>query len=181
MLISTIYSYCKLFVACPFGALCMGPARVPNLLFWKDFFKFHFCRPYFEMKAQFNQMLEEQVTKIRSYEDRVNQAKANYSKALQRLEEVNSQIYSTSSSSCHQPQSNITDSSLPLPSTSFPVSSQNDENSAISPGTSNGDGSIFDHELLSQLELDDNIDSIMDELEEAVCKNTSTDQDAIDS
>lgn len=48
------------------------------------------------MKAQFNQMLDEQICKISSYESRVNKAKANYTKALQRLEELNSKIYDTS-------------------------------------------------------------------------------------
>ena len=49
------------------------------------------------MKSQFNSMLEEQLNRIRSYEDRVNQAKANYNKALERLEEINSKIYSEQS------------------------------------------------------------------------------------
>ncbi|KAI7696163.1 SH3 domain-binding protein 5-like, partial [Sarcoptes scabiei] len=49
--------------------------------------------PYFEMKIQFNQMLEEQIEKIHSYEIRVNKAKQNYTKTLERLDELNNQIY----------------------------------------------------------------------------------------
>ncbi|CAG2102720.1 unnamed protein product [Medioppia subpectinata] len=44
------------------------------------------------MKAQFNQMLDEQINKIRSYEQRVAKAKLNYSKALHRLEEISDEI-----------------------------------------------------------------------------------------
>ncbi len=40
--------------------------------------------------------MQEQICKISSYESRVNKAKANYTKALQRLEELNSKIYDTS-------------------------------------------------------------------------------------
>lgn len=40
---------------------------------------------------------QEQICKISSYESRVNKAKANYTKALQRLEELNSKIFDTSS------------------------------------------------------------------------------------
>ncbi|XP_054161818.1 SH3 domain-binding protein 5-like isoform X2 [Oppia nitens] len=49
-------------------------------------------RPYFEMKGQFNQMMDDQISKMRSLEERVSKAKLNYSKALQRLEEINNEM-----------------------------------------------------------------------------------------
>ena len=81
------------------------------------------------MKAQFNQLLDvslllvfwvkflfdlidsivfffvnqEQVTKIRSYEARVNKAKKNYTKALERLEELNQKIYEEQKSEFQHP------------------------------------------------------------------------------
>ncbi|XP_054161817.1 SH3 domain-binding protein 5-like isoform X1 [Oppia nitens] len=48
--------------------------------------------PYFEMKGQFNQMMDDQISKMRSLEERVSKAKLNYSKALQRLEEINNEM-----------------------------------------------------------------------------------------
>lgn len=87
------------------------------------------------MKAQFNQMLDEQINKIRTYEARVCKAKLNYTKALQRLEELNSQIYDQNSK-CKD-EEEVKKSEV-------------------------RDGSIFDAELLSQLVLQDDVDENLD-------------------
>ncbi|RWS07760.1 SH3 domain-binding protein 5-like protein [Dinothrombium tinctorium] len=51
------------------------------------------ARPYFEMKAQFNQMLDEQIQNIKQLECKVSKAKLNYSNALHRLEDISDEIH----------------------------------------------------------------------------------------
>ncbi|XP_067137853.1 SH3 domain-binding protein 5-like isoform X2 [Centruroides vittatus] len=50
-------------------------------------------RPYFEMKAQFNQMLEEQKRKVQQLEENVTKVKMSYSDALHNLEEISDEIH----------------------------------------------------------------------------------------
>ncbi|NWQ71514.1 3BP5L protein, partial [Neopipo cinnamomea] len=50
-------------------------------------------KPYFELKAQFNQILEEHKSKVTSLESRVSQAKTRYSVALRNLEQISEQIH----------------------------------------------------------------------------------------
>ncbi|NXM33266.1 3BP5L protein, partial [Oxyruncus cristatus] len=50
-------------------------------------------KPYFELKAQFNQILEEHKSKVTSLENRVSQAKTRYSVALRNLEQISEQIH----------------------------------------------------------------------------------------
>ncbi|XP_064407772.1 SH3 domain-binding protein 5-like [Latimeria chalumnae] len=50
-------------------------------------------KPYFELKAQFNQILEEHKAKVTELEKRVSQAKMRYSVALRNLEEISEQIH----------------------------------------------------------------------------------------
>ncbi|XP_067137847.1 SH3 domain-binding protein 5-like isoform X1 [Centruroides vittatus] len=49
--------------------------------------------PYFEMKAQFNQMLEEQKRKVQQLEENVTKVKMSYSDALHNLEEISDEIH----------------------------------------------------------------------------------------
>ncbi|RWS27146.1 SH3 domain-binding protein 5-like protein [Leptotrombidium deliense] len=51
------------------------------------------ARPYFEMKAQFNQMLDEQIQKIKQLECKVSKTKMNYSDVLHRLEDISDEIH----------------------------------------------------------------------------------------
>jgi hypothetical protein len=51
------------------------------------------ARPYFEMKAQFNQMLDEQIKSIKKLEGNVSKAKTDYAEALHRLEEISYEIH----------------------------------------------------------------------------------------
>ncbi|XP_049806052.1 uncharacterized protein LOC126248753 isoform X1 [Schistocerca nitens] len=51
--------------------------------------------PYFEMKAQFNQLLEEQKKRVKSLEKQVGQAKMNYAEALRNLEQISDEIHRT--------------------------------------------------------------------------------------
>lgn len=50
-------------------------------------------RPYFEMKAQFNQMLEEQKKKVHQLEENVTKVKMSYADALHNLEEISDEIH----------------------------------------------------------------------------------------
>ncbi|XP_033929474.1 SH3 domain-binding protein 5-like [Melopsittacus undulatus] len=50
-------------------------------------------KPYFELKAQFNQILEEHKAKVTALEVLVSQAKTRYSVALRNLEEISEQIH----------------------------------------------------------------------------------------
>ncbi|KAG8272119.1 SH3 domain-binding protein 5-like [Homalodisca vitripennis] len=49
--------------------------------------------PYFEMKAQFNQLLEEQKKKVKQLEIKVSSAKASYAEALHNLEQISDEIH----------------------------------------------------------------------------------------
>lgn len=50
-------------------------------------------RPYFEMKAQFNQLLEEQRKKVHHLEENVLKIKMSYADALHNLEEISDEIH----------------------------------------------------------------------------------------
>ncbi|XP_057244565.1 SH3 domain-binding protein 5-like, partial [Malurus melanocephalus] len=50
-------------------------------------------RPYFELKAQFNQRLEEHKSRVTSLEAAVSQAKLRYSVALRNLEQISEEIH----------------------------------------------------------------------------------------
>ncbi|XP_010074318.1 PREDICTED: SH3 domain-binding protein 5-like, partial [Pterocles gutturalis] len=50
-------------------------------------------KPYFELKAQFNQILEEHKSKVTALERLVSQAKTRYSVALRNLEQISEQIH----------------------------------------------------------------------------------------
>nr|XP_012999063.1 SH3 domain-binding protein 5-like isoform X2 [Cavia porcellus] len=50
-------------------------------------------RPYFELKAQFSQILEEHKAKVTELEQQVAQAKTRYSVALRNLEQISEQIH----------------------------------------------------------------------------------------
>ncbi|XP_029862530.1 SH3 domain-binding protein 5-like isoform X2 [Aquila chrysaetos chrysaetos] len=50
-------------------------------------------KPYFELKAQFNQILEEHKAKVTALERLVSQAKTRYSVALRNLEQISEQIH----------------------------------------------------------------------------------------
>ncbi|XP_048472709.1 SH3 domain-binding protein 5-like [Rhincodon typus] len=50
-------------------------------------------KPYFELKAQFNQILEEHKAKVTALEKQVAQAKTKYSVALRNLEQISEQIH----------------------------------------------------------------------------------------
>ncbi|XP_054279862.1 SH3 domain-binding protein 5-like isoform X2 [Macrosteles quadrilineatus] len=50
-------------------------------------------RSYFEMKAQFNQVLEEQKTKVKYLEQKVATAKSSYAEALRNLEQISDEIH----------------------------------------------------------------------------------------
>ncbi|XP_012522247.1 guanine nucleotide exchange factor rei-2 isoform X2 [Monomorium pharaonis] len=52
-------------------------------------------RPYYEMKAHFNQMLEEQKMKVSVLERSVGEAKASYAEALRNLEKISDEIHRT--------------------------------------------------------------------------------------
>ncbi|KAG5310609.1 3BP5L protein, partial [Acromyrmex insinuator] len=51
--------------------------------------------PYYEMKAHFNQMLEEQKMKVSALERSVGEAKASYAEALRNLEKISDEIHRT--------------------------------------------------------------------------------------
>ncbi|XP_023658388.1 SH3-binding domain protein 5-like, a isoform X2 [Paramormyrops kingsleyae] len=50
-------------------------------------------KPYFELKAQFNYILEEHRTKVLQLEERVSKVKTRYSVALRNLEQISEQIH----------------------------------------------------------------------------------------
>ncbi|XP_078392051.1 SH3 domain-binding protein 5-like [Cetorhinus maximus] len=50
-------------------------------------------KPYFELKAQFNQILEEHKARVTALEKQVSQAKTKYSVALRNLEQISEQIH----------------------------------------------------------------------------------------
>ncbi|GBL81206.1 SH3 domain-binding protein 5-like [Araneus ventricosus] len=50
-------------------------------------------RPYFEMKAQFNQLLEEQRKKVHHLEEKILKMKMSYADALHNLEEISDEIH----------------------------------------------------------------------------------------
>ncbi|XP_067830109.1 SH3 domain-binding protein 5-like [Heptranchias perlo] len=50
-------------------------------------------KPYFELKAQFNQILEEHKAKVTALEKQVSQSKTKYSVALRNLEQISEQIH----------------------------------------------------------------------------------------
>ncbi|XP_062490626.1 SH3 domain-binding protein 5-like [Pezoporus occidentalis] len=50
-------------------------------------------KPYFELKAQFNQILEEHKAQVTALEARVARAKTRYAVALRNLEEISEQIH----------------------------------------------------------------------------------------
>ncbi|XP_011143176.1 uncharacterized protein LOC105185400 isoform X2 [Harpegnathos saltator] len=52
-------------------------------------------RPYYEMKAHFNQMLEEQKMKVSALERSVGEAKMTYAEALRNLEKISDEIHRT--------------------------------------------------------------------------------------
>ncbi|RZF38104.1 hypothetical protein LSTR_LSTR006503 [Laodelphax striatellus] len=49
--------------------------------------------PYFELKAQFNQIFEEQKCKVKELERRVSAAKQSYAEALSNLEQISDEIH----------------------------------------------------------------------------------------
>ncbi|XP_061086035.1 SH3 domain-binding protein 5-like [Conger conger] len=50
-------------------------------------------KPYFELKAQFNHILEEHKSRVLMLEDRVSKVKTHYSVALRNLEQISEQIH----------------------------------------------------------------------------------------
>nr|CAH7738374.1 unnamed protein product [Callosobruchus chinensis] len=50
-------------------------------------------RPYYEMKAHFNQMLEQQKSKIQNIESHVTASKMTYAEALRNLEQISDEIH----------------------------------------------------------------------------------------
>ncbi|XP_017761541.1 PREDICTED: uncharacterized protein LOC108551785 isoform X2 [Eufriesea mexicana] len=52
-------------------------------------------RPYYEMKAHFNQMLEEQKLRVSALESSVGEAKMTYAEALRNLEKISDEIHRT--------------------------------------------------------------------------------------
>ena len=53
-------------------------------------------RPYFEMKAHFNQLMEMQKRQVSELESEVQASKLTYSQTLRRLEEISNQIHQVS-------------------------------------------------------------------------------------
>ncbi|XP_051521224.1 SH3 domain-binding protein 5-like isoform X2 [Myxocyprinus asiaticus] len=50
-------------------------------------------KPYFELKAQFNDTLEEHKSKILELEEHISKAKVNYSSTLRQLEQISEEIH----------------------------------------------------------------------------------------
>ncbi|KAK2499397.1 hypothetical protein MC885_007285, partial [Smutsia gigantea] len=73
-------------------ATCKAEALVQALqkTLWRAIGKSH---PYFELKAQFSQILEEHKAKVTELEHQVAQAKTHYSVALRNLEQISKQIH----------------------------------------------------------------------------------------
>lgn len=51
------------------------------------------ARTYYEMKAQFNQKMDEKIREIKDLESKVSKAKSDYSNALRRLEGISCEIH----------------------------------------------------------------------------------------
>ena len=99
--------------------------------------------------------MQEQINKIRTYESRVNKAKLNYTKALQRLEELNNEIYDSSQ---------LKQTSLGLVDSGDGCIMKSNITSDTSSTTTCEDDNIFDNKLLSQLVLQDDVDSELDRI-----------------
>lgn len=56
---------------------------------------FNTFRPYYEMKAHFNYLLEQQKIKVQHYESQVSTAKLTYAEALRNLEQISDEIHQT--------------------------------------------------------------------------------------
>lgn len=84
--------------------------------------------PYFEMKAQFNQLLEAQRSKVQSLESQVCNAKLTYADALRNLEQISDEIHRTRNKT-HRALAAVEDGKLEPPDTigSFPEYSYNDD------------------------------------------------------
>jgi predicted transcriptional regulator len=54
---------------------------------------YHIYRPYFETKAYFNKLLEEQKQKVKTLEKKVSTAKASYAEALRNLEQISDEMH----------------------------------------------------------------------------------------
>ena len=74
---------------------CMGARR--SLLLINSIAYRHnlLMLPYYEMKAQFNQMLEEQKLRVSALERSVGEAKMTYAEALRNLEKISDEIHRT--------------------------------------------------------------------------------------
>lgn len=55
------------------------------------------CRPYYEMKAHFNNLLEHQKLKVQNLETQVSSAKLTYAEALRNLEQISDEIHQSRS------------------------------------------------------------------------------------
>lgn len=51
------------------------------------------CRPYYELKAQFNHMLELQKQRVQTLEVQVSTSKLTYADALRNLEQISDEIH----------------------------------------------------------------------------------------
>jgi len=92
----------------------------------------------------------------------VNKAKSNYTKALQRLEELNRKIYDNSNKLFSNGEF------LPASETNPPsIGSSSDNGESPTEKASPGkcaSSNIFDNQLLDQLILEDNIESVLEQL-----------------
>lgn len=104
----------------------------------------------------------------------MNKAKSNYTKALQRLEELNSKIYDGASSelNCTEEYMALSDSntaqshSCHVEECAQSQVAEAPSGSSPSPSTTNSSkASIFDnHQILDELILEDNIESTLEQL-----------------
>lgn len=111
--------------------------------------------------------IQEQVNKIRSYENRVNNAKENYTKALQRLEELNNKIYDQTNVACFvddQKCSSNIDDTLSEDNVEYQSIEILPKKTISKQANKNDDDTIFDHPTLDQLVLEDDLDSNLDRL-----------------